>query len=471
MKNKLIIIHFIIAAVFISSLYAQTTHNNQGWQNLDNILKNIVPPTFPENDFNINDYGAFNDGKSLSTEAFKKAIDACSKAGGGRVIVPKGTFLTGAIHLKSNVNLFISEGAVVNFSTNPKDYLPVVRARWEGMDLMNYSPLIYAYQQKNIAVTGKGILNGRADNEHWWPWKGNKKFGAGKNTHSQSDSASRPRLMIMNDNQVPVEQRIFGEGYYLRPTFVEFYECENILIEGVTLKNSPFWFLHPVLSNNITVKNITTNGLGPNNDGCDPESCSNVLIKGCTFNNGDDCIAIKSGRNNDGRRLNTPSKNIVIQNCKMKDGHGGVVIGSEITGGCWNVYAEDCEMDSPNLERMLRIKSNAKRGGVVKNIFVRNIKVGQVKEAIVKLNMNYDPPEVKGEKFYPVMKNVYVENITSKKSEFAFYFDGLENSPVENIVIKNCKINGVEKGNFVNNAKDIKLEDVFINGSKIENIK
>lgn len=424
-----------------------------GWEQVPEILKKIVAPKFPDKEFNIMKYGAVADGKTLCTKAFEKAIDACDKKGGGIVEVPKGEYLTGAIHLKNNVNLHISKGAVVKFSTNPKDYLPVVHARWEGSDVMNYSPLIYAYKQKNIAVTGEGVLDGQASDENWWNWK---KLGNNKD--------SRPRLMQMNDDKVPVNQRIFGAGYYLRPTFVEFYQCQNILISNVTLKNSPFWFLHPVLSNNITITDVTTNGLGPNNDGCDPESSSDILIKGCTFNNGDDCIAIKSGRNNDGRKWNTPSTNIVIQNCKMKDGHGGVVIGSEVTGGCWNVFAEDCEMSSPNLERALRIKSNTKRGGVVRNIYMRNVKVGQVKEAIVKLNMHYDPPEAVGYHYSPVFENIHVQNVTSQKSRYGLFLDGLEDSQIKNITIEDCKFNGVGHGNYINYVEGLKLINVYVNG-------
>ncbi len=437
---------------------------DKSWELVPEILKDIVAPTFPVKQFDIINYGAIGDGNTLCTEAFKKAINECNKAGGGMVIVPKGIFLTGAIHLKNNVNLHIAKDAVVKFSTNPKDYLPVVQARWEGVDLMNYSPLIYAYNQENIALTGEGILDGQATDKNWWSWKGRRAFGGIDKSKSQNDSMSRPRLMKMNDDGVPVEKRIFGEGTYLRPTFVEFYKCENILIQGVTLKDSPFWFLHPVLSNNITIENVTTIGSGPNNDGCDPESSSNILIKGCTFNNGDDCIAIKSGRNGDGRRINVPSTNIIIQDCKMIDGHGGVVIGSEITGGCWNVFAEDCEMDSPNLERALRIKSNSKRGGVVKNIYMRNVKVGQVREAIVKFNMHYDSLEAKNYAYYPNFENIVVQNVTSQKSTYGLFLDGLEESNIKNIIIEDCKFNGVQKGNYINNVENLKFNDFFING-------
>ena len=473
----LIISIFSLVSIQTSQIYAKgkisgiDKYDNQGWDQVPDILKNIVAPKFPDRKFDITKYGAVADGKTLSTSAFEKAIDACNKAGGGIVEVPKGEYLTGAIHLKNNVNLHISEGAVVKFSTNPKDYLPVVYAKWEGVELMNYSPLIYAYGKENIAVTGSGLLDGQGDNEHWWNWTGNKRFGWKEGMPSQRDSINRPRLMKMGDEGVPVKDRVFGEGHTMRPTFIEFYKCKNILIQGVHLKDSPFWFLHPVLSKNIIIDGITTNSIGPNTDGCDPESCTDVWIKNCTFSDGDDCIAIKSGRNNDGRRVNVPSTNFVIQNCKMKDGHGGVVIGSEITGGCWNVFAEDCEMDSPNLERALRIKSNSKRGGVVKNIYMRNVKVGEVKEAIVKLNMHYDPPEAVGYHYEPEFENVFVENITSGSSKYGLFLDGLENSHIKNIKIEDCKFNGVKEGNYIKNTDSLKLINVYINGQLLKEEK
>ena len=442
--------------------------SDSAWAQVNVILKKIVPPNFPDRDFNITNYGAVADGNTLNTKAFEKAIEACSGSGGGRVVVPPGEFLTGAIHLKNNVNLYISEGAVVKFSTDPRDYLPIVLARWEGVDLMNYSPLIYALEKENVAVTGKGLLDGQGSNDHWWPWKGKKEFGSTGLSKTQDDSLSRPRLMKMNDENMPVNKRIFGEGTYLRPTFVEFYKCKNILIEGVTFKDAPFWFIHPVLSANITVSEVTINGLGPNNDGCDPESCTDVLIDNCTFNNGDDCIAIKSGRNGDGRRINIPSSNIIIRNCKMKDGHGGIVIGSEISGGCSNVFAEKCEMDSPNLERALRIKTNSKRGGIIRGIYMRDVKVGQVKDAVVKINMRYEPLEAEGFNYNPECENVFVQNVKSRKSKYGIFLDGLEGSEIKNIVIEDCVFNGVSETNYVKNVVGLKLKNVYING-KLQN--
>ncbi len=435
----------------------KTVVDKSGWDRVPQILKRIIPPTFPEKNFPITDYGAVPGGKTLCTEAIAKAIEACNKAGGGHVVVPKGVFLTGAIHLKSNVDLHVSDGAVLKFSTNPKDYLPVVHARWEGSDVMNYSPLIYAYGQENIALTGKGLLDGQADSTHWWPWK-----------KLSNEPNSRPRLMRLNDEKVPVKERIFGEGCYLRPTFVEFFRCKNVLIKDVRLEKAPFWFLHPVLCTNVTIDGIETNSNGPNTDGCDPESCDDVLIKNCVFNDGDDCIAIKSGRNNDGRRVDVPAKNIVITDCTMKDGHGGVSIGSEITGGCSNVFVENCNLSSPNLDQALRIKSNAKRGGVVQDIYARNLTIGQVKVSIVRINLNYDPPEAKGYKYYPVVKNIFVENVNTQKSEYGLFLNGLPESKIENVVIKDCKFDGVARGNSIENITGLKLENVYINGKLVK---
>lgn len=432
------------------------------------ILKQIIPPTFPDRDFVITDYGAVAGGKTLCTEAFKKAIEACGKSGGGRVVVPKGIFMTGAIHLENNVNLYVSKNAIVRFSTDPSDYLPVVYTRWEGVELMNYSPLIYAYGKKNIAVTGKGILDGRADNGHWWPWKGMAEFGWKNGTPSQSDDTCRPLLMKMGDENVPVKDRIFGDGHYLRPTFVEFYNCENVLVQGITLENAPFWFLHPTLCKNVTVDDVKTDSNGPNTDGCDPESCSDVLIENCVFNDGDDCIAIKSGRNEDGRRVNVPAENIIIRDCAMKDGHGAVSIGSEISGGCSDVFVEGCTFDSPNLDQGIRLKSNAKRGGIIKDVYVRNLKIGEVKGAIIRVTMNYDPPEAKGYNYFPAMRNILVENVTSRKSEYGLYLDGLTESRITGIVVKDCRFNGVLKGNSIIEADSVKLQNVYINGSLIK---
>jgi polygalacturonase len=437
----------------------------QGWDNLFSIIKEIVPPTFANRDFSIMKYGAKADGKTDCLSAIKNAITECNKAGGGRVFIPAGTwFVKGPIHLLSNVNLYLAENAVIMFSTDADDYLPVVLTRFEGVELMNYSPLVYAFNQTNIAVTGKGTLDGQADNNHWWNWTGSKRFGWKEGMPKQHDKENEPALMEMASKGIPVEERVFGKNHYMRPTFIEFYQCKNILIQGVTVINAPFWLLHPTLSENITIDGVTTNSLGPNNDGCDPESCKNVLIKNCSFTDGDDCIAIKSGRDEDGRRVNVPSKNIIVQDCEMKDGHGGVVIGSETSGGVENIYAENCVMSSKNLERAIRIKSNACRGGAMKNFYFRNLKVGQVHEAVIKINMIYEKEKAAHCNYPPSLSGVYVSNITSQESEYAIYIEGINDKPVSNISIENCTFNNVQKENFVKAADKLEIKNTLVNG-------
>lgn len=425
-----------------------------GWEDLDKILKNIKPPTFPDQEYLITSYGAVADGTTDCSKAFRDAINECSKNGGGKVIVPEGTFLTGAIHLKSGVNLYISKGAIVKFSTEPSKYLPLVYTRFEGIECMNYSPLIYAYEQTNIAVTGEGILDGQGSQDNWWKWKSSK--------GEFSQTPARNRLLQMGEDNTPVKDRIFGEGSYLRPVFFQPYKCNNILVEGVTFKNSPMWFLNPVLSKNITVYKVRTDGLGPNNDGCNPESSTDVLIKGCYFNNGDDCIAIKSGRNNDGRRVNVPSSNIVIQDCIMKEGHGGVVIGSEVSGSVNNVYAENCTMSSPNLDRALRFKTNSERGGVIENVYIRNIEVGEVGEAVILIDYHYEKGDVG--KFTPVMRNFHFSKITSKKSPYALHLKAYERSPVKNFQIEDCTFENVKNENVIENIEITLCNSVSVNG-------
>ena len=442
-----------------------------GWREADRILERIIPPEFPVNNFSIIQYGAVSDG-SLCTEAFRKAIEACHAAGGGMVTVPADTFLTGAIHLLSNVNLHLKEGAVVRFSTNPEDYLPVVLTRSEGMELYNYSPLIYAFRQENIAITGKGVLDGQASQENWWTWRGREQFGWKEGMPSGHDPESFPRLFEMSEKGVPVEERVFGEGAYLRPSFIQPYQCKNILIEDITLINPPMWMLHPVLSENLTIRGVKLFSHGaPNGDGCDPECCRDVLIEGCVFNTGDDCIALKSGRNRQGYEAGIPTENVIIRKCTMKDGHGGITLGSELSGGIRNVFAYDCDMNSPNLARAIRLKSNRYRGGVVENIFFRNIRVGEVGSTAIVINQNYSEKSdvIYGPEKYTVFRNIFVEKLTCASAEYAVQITGTEALPVENVQFIDCQFKNVEKENLLEFVRGIKFKNVQINGIPVEN--
>ena len=439
------------------------------------ILQSIQQPQISGKDYLITKFGAKPTATAAENQkAIQKAIDKCSKKGGGRVIIPAGqTFKTGAISLKSHVNLHVEEGATLMFVFEPELY-PIVETSWEGLECFNLSPCVYAFKQTDIAVTGKGTIDGGGSNDTWWPWCGAQHFGWKEGTISQKIEA-RPRLLKCGEDGVPMydenggrtPERVFGSKDGLRPQLVSFNKCERILLEDITLLRSPFWVIHPLHSTDITVRRVKMINDGPNGDGCDPECCDRVLIEDCFFNTGDDCIAIKSGRNRDGRERNMPSKNIIIRNCEMKNGHGGVVVGSEISGGCQNVYAHDCVMDSPNLDRVLRIKTNSCRGGIIENINMRDIKVGQCGEAVVKINLDYEHNEICCRGFNPTVRNVNVENVTCDKSKYGTLIVALDTvCNVYDVNIKNCRFNGVTLGNKITGqTRDIRYDNYFVNGS------
>lgn len=441
---------------------SQTQEANH-WKDMDGVRNQITLPTFPNKTFVITDY--YNGTDSLYTTAINRAIDECSAQGGGIVLIPNGTYRTAPIRLKSNVNLHLSDSTILQFVTNPQLF-PTVLTRIEGIDCHNISPLIYAYDETNIALTGKGVLDGQADTTNWFASKRLK----GINKDGKKINEKTLLYQMMKDS-VPVDKRIFAGEKGIRPQFINLYKCTNILLEGFTLHHSPFWLIHPLLSENITIRKVTMQSHGANNDGCDPESCKNVLIDSCYFDTGDDCIAIKSGRDEDGRYWNIPCENIIVRNCQMKDGHAGVAIGSEITGGCQNVWVENCHMDSPELDRIIRIKSNAERGGEVKNIFVRNITVGECKESVLGMELKYW--HVEDGPYPPYFHNVHLENITSQKSNYLLHIDGTEGKiQARDIFIKNCTFNGVVQPeiNYVVGAEGIHFLNVTANGKEIKGL-
>ena len=406
------------------------------------ILARIHPPKIPARDFDITHYSG----------NVAKAIEACAKAGGGRVLVPRGDFPTGAIHLKSNVELHLEDGATLRFSTDPQAY-PLVFTRWEGTECWNYSPLIYALDQSNLAITGQGTLDGQADHDHWWDWRDRARL------------TDRMAIEKMGDNGTPVKDRRFGNGHYLRPNFIQPYRCQNVLIEGVTIRNSPMWEIHPVLSRNVIVRDVKIDSHGPNNDGCDPESCTDVLIERCTFSTGDDCIAIKSGRNADGRRLHAPCENLIVRGCTMQDGHGGVSIGSEISGGVRNVFIGDCRMSSPHLDRALRLKTNSYRGGFMENIVFRDVTIGQVATDAVQIDFLYE--EGQGGPFNPVVRNVEIRNVTCGRCTDALNLRGYANSPIRDVRVIDCRFDHAQKPNVIEHVEGLQLRNVLINGKPL----
>lgn len=452
-----------------AALVGASRRPSDPWAHSKAIVASIRPPVFPPRTFSITDFGARGDGTTLATESIRKAIAACAAAGGGRVLVPAGRFLTGAVHLKSNVELHVARGATLLFSTDPAHY-PLVQTRWEGIELINYSPLIYAYGQRNIALTGEGTLDGQADAKHWWPWKGpwEGTVDHGWREGMADQRPARARLAQMAEAAVPVEKRVFGNGSYLRPAFVEPYRCDNVLIEGVKLRGAPFWQVHPVLCRNVIVRNLDIYGHGPNNDGCDPESCSLVLIEGCTFDTGDDCIAVKSGRDADGRRLHTPSEDILIRNCRMKEGHGGLTIGSEISGGARRIYAENCLLDSPHLMSAIRFKNNALRGGVLEDFHYRDIIVGQIAEAVVVCDFNYEEG-AKGP-YTPVLRHVSIERLRATHAKRVLDSQGLPKAPIHDIRFSDCRFDGVTEPSIIRFTDGVTLDHVMVNGRLVRSL-
>ena len=443
---------------------AATNSNDLSWDMAEEILTHISDPVFPAYTVNVRDYGAVpNDGK-LDTAAIQRAIDETSARGGGTVVIPSGVYDVGAITLKSNVNLHLeSKDTVLRFTRDitPANY-PLVFAHYEGSKLYNWSPLIYAYQQENIALTGKGTLDGQADKNNWWNWS---RTVNPDGTITRPSSADAKLLRKMTDNGTPAEERIFGEGHYLRPNFYQPIECTNVLVEGVTIANSPMWELNPVLCTNFTARGVTIDTHGYNNDGCDPENCNYVLIENCFFNTGDDCIAVKAGRNRDGRELGEaghPTQNLIIRNNTFADGHGGIACGSEMSGGIKNLFADNNTFDSPTLNYALRFKTNAERGGAVENIYLRNSKVKSVGNAVVHATMLYDVG--RDGNYLPQFKNITIENLTSSGGEYGIFMEAFEEVPITGLVFRNVNISNVGTDIRALNWEDPVMENVTING-------
>ncbi len=455
----------LLAGVALS-LQAQTKNAEEAWSvEYPAIEARIKAPVFPNKEYLITKFGAKPDNpKFLNTKAINNAIAKCSAQGGGTVMVPAGTWHTGPLTLKSNVNLHVSEGATLLFTKDLSQY-PLVLTRWEGMDCYNYQPMVYAYDQTNVAITGKGVIDGGGTNDDWWAMCGAVHYGWKEGITSQR--IGRPQLMKWNEDGVPVEERKMGDGYGMRVQLINLYKCKNVLIEGVKLLRSPFWVIHPLMCENLTVRGVHIENDGPNGDGCDPESCKDVLIEDCFFDTGDDCIAIKSGRNVDGRRWDMPSENIIVRNCKMKNGHGGVVIGSEISGGYKNLFVENCDMDSPELDRVIRIKTNTCRGGVIENIYVRNVRCGQCREAVLKINLVYEPREICCRDFPPVVRHVYLDNVTCQKSKYGVMITALEDvTHVYDIEVSNSTFTGVQTVSHYISGKtdDIRFKNLSVSG-------
>ncbi|QPH40248.1 glycoside hydrolase family 28 protein [Pedobacter endophyticus] len=402
--------------------------------------------------YNVLKYGAKNDSSKLATTAIKNAIEAASKAGGGTVYFPAGKYLTGAIHLKSNITIFIDAGAELHFSDNFDDYLPMVKSRYEGVDVTSFSPLFYAYKAENISIIGRGIIDGHG--KKWWDFvEGYKEGQARSKWQTMFDGLNKDILL-------PDDPKQMKRGF-MRPPFIQTMFCKNVLIDGITIRNSPFWTVNPEFCENVKVHAVTINNPhSPNTDGINPESCKNVHISDCHISVGDDCITIKSGKDVPGRKMGVPAENYVITNCTMLSGHGGVVIGSEMSGDVRKITISNCVFDGT--DRGIRIKTARGRGGVVEEIRVSNIIMKNIGLQAIVLDMQYAKTEVEPvSERTPKFRNIHLSNITGQVNQ-AGYINGLEEMPVENITFNDINLEA-KTGFDIKNANRIEFHNVEVN--------
>lgn len=429
------------------------------------ILDQIERPQIPDARYSVLEFGVKADSEAIQTAFLQKAIDTISGKGGGRLVIPAGHYRTGSLHLKSKVELHLeSEQTVLAFvSEHPEVHYPVVYSHWEASPCYNFSALIYACDAEDIAVTGKGILDGGADKTHWWDWH-HQVEEAWSLDRADLQLADRKALRKMNEDGVPVEKRIFGPGHYLRPNFIQMIRCQRILLQGISLKRSPMWQLNPVMCQSLTIDGVTLSSHGSNNDGCDPESCRGVHIVNCRFDTGDDCISIKSGRDRDGREADIPCEYVLIENNDFADGHGGVALGSEMSGGIRYVLAWNNRFSSPNLTYALRLKANARRGGRVEDIILADSVLTKVHGAAVHGTMLYE--DGRNGCFLPEFKNITIENIKACGGDYGIFLEAFDEVPITGLVLKNILIEGAAQAMHSMNWKDPVVENVVINGQR-----
>lgn len=450
--NLKIILTAALSFCISTTSFSETFSNKKApirWKDVKQIMKNIQAPTFANRTYNVIAYGAKNDSTYNSLPAFTTAINECNKQGGGTVVVPKGIYyIKGPIYLKSDVNLHLEEGSRIEFSTNPNDYTPLVLTKWEGTELYNYSPLIYCYQSRNVAITGNGQIDGNG--------------AAGFNKWKPKEKLAVDRLREMGNDSVPVYKRIFGEGWYLRPCMIEFFGCENVLIDGVKIYDSPFWTIHPLYCNNVIVRNVFIDSNNFNNDGCDPESSTNVLIENVDFHVGDDGIAIKSGRDNEGWKLGLATENVIIRNCHFA--RWAITIGSEMSGGVRNIFIENCKIDS--CKNGIYFKSNLDRGGFFENLYMRNIKANICSWGLINFRTDYHG--YRGGNYPTLFKNITIENVKCNRVDsVALMANGLPQARLYDITLRNIRVKKAPKAAQMKNIVNLQMKDVYVNGTLI----
>lgn len=439
----------------------------------------VKEPFFKNAEYNIKDFGAVADGKTDVSQSINNAINTCSEKGGGKVVVPQGIWFSGPIELKSNVNLHLESGSVILFSDNYKDY-PLIYTSFEGFFMYRCVSPLYGKDLENVAVTGKGVIDGNGD--AWRPvkdwklteraWKkltakggyveqsGDTKIWWPFEINAQADAHFKKEPSAYKDKEICQKYHPF-----LRPALFNLTKCKNVLIEGVTIQNSPAWALHPWLCEDITIRNISIRNpwYSQNGDGLDLDSCKNALIVGSSFDVGDDAICMKSGKNEDGRELGVPTENVKISDCTVFHGHGGFVVGSEMSGGIKNVYVKNCLFIGTDVG--LRFKSCLGRGGVVEDIFIEDINMTNIPGEAIIFTMGYDMDTKEGQEVsleeVPEFKNIYISDVVCTSAGKPITISGLPQIPVHHVYMSNIDI--VSEGDIKESyAENIVKENINI---------
>ena len=437
--------------LFLVLTFVLSCREDASWRQAESIVAGIEVPAFPDAEFRITDYGAVPDALTDALPSIRQALRLCSDAGGGHVVIPSGKwFCKGPVHLLSHVDLHFEDGAELVFSTDPADYLPCVLTRWEGTEVFNYSPLIYAWGVHHVAITGKGVLNGQGK-LGFEAWKALQK-------------ADQRELRRMGREQVPVHERVFGEGHYLRPAMMDLVFCHSVLIEDVKIVDGTFWSFHLVGCSDATVRRVSVDCTNLNSDGVDPESCRNVLIEDCCFHTGDDCIALKSGRDQDGWRLGQPTENVVIRRCTFNTDSNGICIGSEVSGGIRNVFVSDCHI--VRSKQGLYFKSNQDRGAYMERVYVRDIQVDTVLANLIKFEPAY---KNEGSQYYPTaMRHFSIRGVRARHAgECGIYLAGFPDLPVEDVYIGDLVLEDTPEPVKLSHYRDLTLDRVVINGTMV----
>lgn len=446
-RSQVLIFVFILAA---STAAAAAPAEDR--PTAETIVKSIRAPEIPRRDYRITDFGAVGDGKTDARPAIMAAIEKAHAAGGGRVVIPKGAwFSKGPLHLKSRIELHVAKGARLLFSPDPADYLPVVLTRWEGTELYGYSPLIYAYKVHDVAITGRGVIDGNGDSGfHQW---------------TAQQEPDQLKLRKQGNDGTPAEKRVYGEGTYLRPSMVQFFHAERVLLEDYTLLHSPFWVNHLVYTDHAIVRGIRVDSHHPNNDGVDIDSSSHVLVEKSWFRTGDDSVVVKSGRDRDGREIGRPSTNVVVRNNDM-GGEDGIALGSEMSGGIRNVFFTDNVLRKGT--SAIRFKANLDRGGTVEHIRVSNMTIESFELHLFWFQLNY--PGLLGGGHPATYRDIMFENITAERAGTVFEAHAPPEAPLRDVLLKNVTVRDADKTFVLENVEGLRLENVKIGNDTINGV-